>query len=237
MPRETAVLMWTALSLGFFHTLIGPDHYLPFVVMSKARGWSMFKTNIIVFLCGVAHVASSIVLGFIGIAVGITLFKLEALESFRGEIAGWFLLIFGFTYFVWGIHMAIQNRQHQHIHNHYCGGAHEHIHSHTGGHLHLHEDKKKADITPWIIFTIFVFGPCEPLIPILMYPAAKGSLVSVIMVATIFGAATILTMLVIVALMFYGLMKLPTSKLEKYSHALAGLAILLCGIAIKFFGL
>jgi hypothetical protein len=36
---------------------------------------------------------------------------------------------------------------------------------------------------------------------------------------------------------FYGLSKLPLQKLERYSHALAGLAILLCGAAIKFLGL
>jgi len=25
----------------------------------------------------------------------------------------------------------------------------------------------------WALFLIFVFGPCEPLIPLIMYPAAK----------------------------------------------------------------
>jgi len=31
---EITVLLATAASLGFIHTLIGPDHYLPFIVMS-----------------------------------------------------------------------------------------------------------------------------------------------------------------------------------------------------------
>lgn len=43
------ILIWTALSIGFIHTIVGPDHYLPFVVMSKARNWSLSKTMVIVF--------------------------------------------------------------------------------------------------------------------------------------------------------------------------------------------
>jgi sulfite exporter TauE/SafE len=83
-----------------------------------------------------------------------------------------------------------------------------------------------------VLFTIFVFGPCEPLIPILMYPAAAESAFGVAMVAGVFGAATILTMLATVLLLSFGLSRIPTRGLERYSHALAGLAIFLCGVAI-----
>ena len=56
-------------------------------------------------------------------------------------------------------------------------------------------------------------------------------------VAAIFGLTTIGTMLAIVCASSLGLSKLPFRKLERYSHALAGLAILLSGGAIKFLGL
>ncbi|MFH1414359.1 MAG: sulfite exporter TauE/SafE family protein [Candidatus Omnitrophota bacterium] len=236
MSNETIILIGTALSIGFLHTLFGPDHYLPFIVMSKARKWSMLKTNIITLLCGIGHVLSSVALGFLGIALGIAVFKLEAIESFRGEIAGWFLLIFGFTYFIWGLHRAIRNKPHTHLHQH-PEDEHEHMHDHTVEHAHPHDQKAKANITPWILFTIFVFGPCEPLIPILMYPAAKGNIWSVAMVTAVFGITTIATMLTIVIAFSFGLSKVPLWRLERYSHALAGLVIFLCGGAIKFLGL
>ncbi len=70
-----------------------------------------------------------------------------------------------------------------------------------------------------------------------MYPAAKNDMFSVAIVASIFGLTTIATMLSIVLASYYGLSKLPLRKLERYSHALAGLAILLSGTAIKFLGL
>jgi len=214
MSNEIVILAGAAAAIGFVHTVFGPDHYLPFIVLSKARQWSIVKTVIVTFLCGLGHVLSSVALGFIGIALGIAVFKLEAIESFRGELAAWILIAFGFTYFVWGIHRAIRNRPHTHIHT-----------------------SKSGSLTPWILFTIFIFGPCEPLIPLVMYPAAKGDMMNVVIVAFVFGLTTISTMLGIVLASSYGLAKLPLGKLEKYSHALAGLAILLCGGAIKFLGL
>jgi len=33
MSNELMILLVTAASIGFFHTLLGPDHYLPFIVI------------------------------------------------------------------------------------------------------------------------------------------------------------------------------------------------------------
>ena len=41
-----------AVSVAFFHTLLGPDHTLPFIVLARARGWSMARTLAITFVCG-----------------------------------------------------------------------------------------------------------------------------------------------------------------------------------------
>ncbi len=236
MLHEVVILMWTAITIGFVHTILGPDHYVPFIVLSKARQWSSIKTIIITLLCGIGHVLSSIILGFVGIALGIAVFKLESIEAFRGGLAAWLLIAFGFTYLIWGVHRAIRSKAHTHSHVHEMGIVHSHAHQHTGDHTHVHSTKS-ANITPWILFVIFVFGPCEPLIPLVMYPAAQGNIASVAIVATAFGLATICTMLGLVLISYYGLSKLPIHKLERYSHALAGLAILLCGGAIKFLGL
>lgn len=235
ITKEIMVLCATAASIGFLHTVFGPDHYLPFIVMSKARKWSLAKTSFITVLCGIGHVLSSVVLGFIGIALGVAVMKLEAFEAFRGNLAAWALISFGFMYFVWGIHRAIRNKPHSHMHVH-DGEAHAHEHAHLSGHTHVHETKK-ANITPWILFTIFVLGPCEPLIPILMYPAAKNSIAGVVLVAGVFSLVTIFTMTSIVIMMSLGLKVVNLGRLERYTHALAGGAICLSGMAIQFLGL
>jgi sulfite exporter TauE/SafE len=218
------------------HTLLGPDHYIPFVVMSKSGKWSMRKTAWITFLCGLGHVFSSVLLGMAGIAFGIAVTKLELVESFRGNLAAWLLIVFGLLYFVWGVRRAYNNKPHQHVHSHAGGVMHTHDHTHTATHAHVHESKERS-MTPWILFTIFVFGPCEPLIPLLMYPAAKGSFVSLGLVTLTFGVVTIGMMMSIVMLSSFGMSFVPFSKMERYTHALAGLTLFLCGVAIRFLGL
>jgi len=236
MPGEMIILAGTAATIGIVHTVFGPDHYLPFVALAKARKWGAGKTALITFWCGVGHILGSVVLGLVGIAIGAVIFSIEAIESFRGEIAAWFLIAFGFTYSVWGIHRALRSRRHVHEHLYENGAMHSHNHSHVADHTHVHAGKP-GSMTPWVLFIIFVFGPCEPLIPLIMYPAAEHDMMSVVLVAAIFGVATILTMLVIVLGAGYGLSKISVPRLERYAHALAGLSILLCGASVKFLGL
>lgn len=236
MTTETSALIITAFSLGFIHTLFGPDHYLPFVMMSWARKWSGLKTALITFLCGVGHVGSSVVLGLIGVALGVAVGKLEIVESVRGNIAAWLLIAFGLVYFVWGLRRAYQKKAHSHSHIH-VDTEHEHLHEHHKEHAHVHDETVKPSITPWVLFTIFVFGPCEPLIPILMYPAAKNSLFGMIMVTLVFSTATIGTMLTVVMLARKGVSFVKFSSLQRFTHAIAGATICLCGLAIQFLGL
>ena len=72
MTAELNALIFTAASIGFLHTILGPDHYLPFVMMSWSRQWSWFKTTWVTFLCGVGHIVGSVVLGFVGVKMLLT---------------------------------------------------------------------------------------------------------------------------------------------------------------------
>jgi nickel/cobalt exporter len=238
MNQEILLIAGTAAGIGFVHTVLGPDHYLPFIVIGRARNWRLPKTLFVSFLCGVGHVLSSVVLGFLGIALGIAVFKLENIESFRGGVAAWLLIGFGFAYFLWGLRRAIRNRPHSHPHFHADGGEHDHPHRHAEEHSHLHDgEREKTNLTPWILFAIFVFGPCEPLIPMVMYPAAQHSTVGVLVVAAAFGLTTIATMLTIIALSSWGINFVKLGKLERYAHALAGAMIFLSGVSVQFLGL
>ncbi len=237
MNKELIVLCMTALSIGIIHTVLGPDHYLPFIVMSRARKWSMVKTAVVTAICGIGHILSSVVIGAVGIVVGIQVMKLEFLEAFRGNLAAWALIGFGLAYFIWGIRRALKNKPHKHIHVHKDLTKHVHTHTHADEHIHVHESATKKTITPWVLFTIFVLGPCEPLIPVLMYPAAENSMVGVAWVAAVFGGATILTMMCIVMVSSWGINLLPLGRLERYTHALAGLTICASGLAIQCLGL
>ncbi|HUW92395.1 MAG TPA: sulfite exporter TauE/SafE family protein, partial [Bacteroidales bacterium] len=230
MEGSTLLLAGTAVTIGLVHTLVGPDHYLPFIVMGEARKWTTRKTMFITFFCGVGHVFSSIVLGFIGIAAGISLSRLEFFESFRGNIAAWLLIAFGLVYMLISIRSLYRKKKHAHEHNHPDGIMHIHEHNHYHSHSHVHLGERK-NLTPWILFLVFVLGPCEPLIPLVMYPAASNSISGVILVSILFSVATIGTMMAVVLAFRLGLSHINLKPLERYVNVIAGATIIISGMA------
>jgi len=236
MEGSTLLLAGTAVTIGFIHTIVGPDHYIPFIVMGEARRWTIRRTMLITFLCGLGHVLSSVVVGFIGIGAGISLSRLEFFESFRGNIAAWLLIAFGLVYMLISLRSLYRKKRHVHVHHHTDGIDHEHEHGHFTGHSHIHL-KDKKNMTPWILFLIFVLGPCEPLIPIVMYPAAENNINGVVIVSLLFSLVTIATMMSVVLAFRLGLSHINLRPLERYVNVIAGGTILVSGLAIQFLGL
>ncbi len=236
MPEPLLVICGTAAAIGFIHTVVGPDHYLPFVLLGRANKWSSAKLAAVTIACGIGHVLSSVVLGLIGIAAGIALQRLELIESVRGDIASYALIAFGLAYMLWGLKRARSSKPHEHVHLHEDGEAHLHTHSHEASHTHFHADGSAN--TVWWLFVIFVLGPCEPLIPLLMVPAATSpGWHGVLLVSMTFGVTTITTMTTIAVLVHKGLSFGDFRWAERYVHALAGGAIAVSGMAVRFLGL
>ncbi len=232
--NELILLCLTAASLGFIHTVLGPDHYLPFIVLSRARKWTVSKTMWITFISGIGHVGGSVVIGVVGIALGISLNKLEFIESFRGEIVGWMLIAFGLAYSVYGIFKYLKNGGHHHIPEFLLPKSIRKMKHEVDHGLEGKQDNTK--LTPWILFIIFVFGPCEVLIPMLIFPAAEKDALGVASVSIFFGITTILTMMVIVYLGHLGSSFIRLKALEKYMHLAAGVVILFAGVGMQFLG-
>src|SRR3990167_5263027 len=103
MTHELALLAATAAGIGFLHALLGPDHYLPFVLMGRAGGGWRGETLAGAFVCGLGRLGSSLALGGLGVALGLASARLAAIESFRGQLAVWALIGFGLVYFAWGL--------------------------------------------------------------------------------------------------------------------------------------
>lgn len=234
---EVSVLMLGTAGVAILHTLAGPDHYLPFIVMGRARRWSTARTVFWTAVCGFGHVGSSAVLAIVGVLLGCGLERVQFVEQWRGNLAAWAMIAFGAVYLAWGLNRVSRGVAHSHAHAHETGASHEHPHTHEAAHAHPHDATDGFQLTPWVLFTIFVLGPCEPMIPLVMYPAAQHSWTDVWAVVLVFGALTVGVMLVVVVLATKGISLLPTRKLERFNHALAGGTILLAGCAIQFLGL
>lgn len=232
MQSEMEILIIAAVSVACLHTLTGPDHYLPFIALSKSRKWSISKTIGWTIICGSGHVLSSVLLGLGGAALGWTLSKLNWLENIRGGIAGWVMLAFGLLYGMWGLFRAMNNNPHKHFDLDESGDIYVYQHKHSAP----VRPKERYKITPWVMFVIFILGPCEPMIPLLYFPAAQNSWMGMSMLICIYTLVTLSTMLVLVALGYYGIGFIKSEKLERYVHALGGLTIFICGAGMLWMG-
>lgn len=227
-------LLAAAFGVGVVHTLLGPDHYLPFIMLAKARGWSRLKTVVVTAICGLGHIASSVILGGIGIALGLAIGQIEGVETGRGPLAAWALVAFGFAYALWGIRHALRKRRGIETHSH---GDEVHIHSH-GISPHGHEGKTiGTNTTFWTLFIIFVLGPCEPLIPLFALPASQGRWDVAILTALVFAVATLVSMVGAVLAGYEGLKLVRLGPLERWSHVFAGCVIAAAGLSIIYLGL
>jgi ABC-type nickel/cobalt efflux system permease component RcnA len=237
MTGEVAALFATTAGVAFAHTLLGPDHYLPFVAMARAGQWTRAKTIRITLLCGAGHVAGSVLLGMIGVGLGLSVASLSAVESMRGSAAAWALILFGGIYAAWGVRSAFRNEPHAHWHAHPGDLPHAHEHVHHAGHLHAHEQRRMGGVRGWALFAVFVLGPCEPLIPLLLYPAATGSPGRILLVVAIFASVTLATMLGAVLLGMAGLERVRALPGRRFGHVVAGGIVCACGLLMEFGGL
>ena len=233
---EAQILILTAASVAFVHTVLGPDHYLVFTAMGRARSWSLARTLRLTTWCGLGHVLSSVLIGTIGLFLGARLASVVAIEGARGNLAAWALLAFGLMYFAWGLRKAGRAHQHSHVHRH-GDLVHDHEHNHHDEHTHVHDEASPGGVTPWALFIIFILGPCEALIPLFMYPAARQSTGLVLWVALVFGVVTLATMLACVAITSLGIRRLRLPQAGRYAHAVAGASIVVCAGAISVLGL
>ena len=236
MDGLTLNLLLAAIGVAFVHTALGPDHYLPFVMLAKARRWSIQRTLWITAACGVGHVLSSLVLGGIGIAAGVAIGALESIELRRADVAAWILFGIGIAYLLWGIRRALRDHSGFELHEH-----HGNVHVHAGGvaHHHHHHDRDDGGRTGtfWALFLVFVLGPCEPLIPLFMVPASESRWGEAVLTGLVFGVVTVVTMLAITAAAVLGVAKLPLGPLQRWAHAMAGGVIALSASAMLFLGL
>ena len=227
MTGDMILISGSAATIGFVHTLLGPDHYLPFLAISRVKGWSGVQTATYVALCGSGHVFGTMLLCLVGLFFGIVVLKLDFLQSIRGDLAGWFLVFFGLFYAIWGILFAYRKG----------------IGMSCGSDLSnkdncLEQNSKVVQGLPWVLFLFFILGPCEPLIPLMMYQSSGFNLTAITIVALSFGVTSVFTMVALVMFGFYGLSKVSIPQaFKKFSHAFSGVVILMSGLAIQLLGL
>lgn len=203
------LLALSAAFVGLVHSL-SPGHWLPVVLMVKARKWDLAHSALGAVVAASGHIFVSLGLGVVGALIGNSFFSpyLEKLE----EHAGGILILFGLAY-------AIYSRfQHRHCH----------------GHEHHGPDPKKGKRAPYLFLFSLGFSPCFAVLPIFVTAIGMGTGVLIsCMIA--FSIGVLIALVGGSLLVSHKILKLDHSIFEHHGDLITGLGVALMGVVLMFF--
>lgn len=228
------ILLGTAVSTALLHTLI-PDHWLPFVLAGRARGWTAGFTAMISGVSALVHAALSLLLalgaGYLGREAAAALG--ETLESSAGIL----LILFGLVYAGWawrkGGHFHPGGSLLHHGHDgHGCSGEEGDGHP---DHLHYHPDEElirgQDGTSAWTLAMIIGINPCILILPLILASAEYGA-VTVSLVALAYAATTCLLMVGLAVLGVIGARRIKPPGIARHMEMISGLLIALTGAVV-----
>lgn len=227
-----SLLLLTAAATAAFHTLI-PDHWLPFVLVGRARGWSARTTAAVSGLSAVVHTALSVALGVAALRLG------EAAAHAAGErlerASGVLLVVFGAAYALW----AWRKGGHFHPGGALLHGAAEsgHCDGHEGPgsveHLHYHADdgwiRPGAGKGAVPLALIVGLNPCVLVLPIMVATAEQGA-AAMALVTVAYSATTTVLMVGLSVAGVVGSRRIPVPPVARHMETASGLLIAMVGL-------
>jgi len=227
------LLTVTAVATAAFHTLI-PDHWLPFVLIGRARRWSAKTTAAVAGASALIHTSLSVALGLIAVKIGreATAAVGETLE----RVSGILLVAFGLAYAGWawrkGGHFHPGGSMlHREEEGPCCDGAEGHS---DPGHLHYHADRRLIEGAggrgALSLAVIVGVNPCVLVLPIVLAAAQHGALV-LSLVAAAYSLTTIVLMVGLSVAGVVGARRLEPPKAARHMEMASGLLIAAVGVA------
>jgi hypothetical protein len=201
----TSVLIGSIL-ISLLHAII-PNHWLPVLAIGRKEQWDLKETEKITLISGLAHVASTVLIGIIIGVIGVELS--ESFENFTHIIAPAMLVLIGF-YFI---------RQH-YIHHHF------HVNTvKTAG-------RPKRKIIAALVLAMFL-SPCLEIEAYFLIAGTKGWWM-LLLIASIYTVVTITGMLLWIRIAYKGMLKLNWHKWEHNAGLISGIVLVATGV-LSFF--
>lgn len=223
----------TGFTVAFFHAAL-PTHWLPFVLVARARGWSRMRTILATLCAGLGHVTLTSLLG-----VAIAWFGF-GLSEWVGKAFPWliggFLALVG-TYYLWR-----QWRGRGICHHHALGGHHHASDAcgHEAEHSHWEEELQESPLMSsrtgdWTamggLFVMLTLSPCEGFLPIYLSGVKFGwrgfALLTAILAVGALAGMTLFTWLTLV-----GLDRVKVRWLERREAGLVGVMFIVLGVLV-----
>lgn len=193
-----------SLVLSLLHALI-PSHWVPFITIAHAEGWSSGRTLAVTALAGLAHTISTTLLGLLVSLAGWQL--AENYHDLSERAIPLLLLALGLWYLM------------QHFRHHHS-------------HAHLDEEVTRQRSFRRLLFALLLAMFLSPCLEIEAYFLSAGALGigAILLVALIYNAVTLTGMLLMVSLGRRGLRHINTYWLEHHENLITGLTLI--GLAV-----
>jgi len=195
---------------AFLHAAL-PTHWLPFVLVGRAQRWTLPKVLSAVATAGLAHIATTAVVGGLIIAAGLALD--QWIEGLMPHLSAVLLFAFGGFYLI----KAMVRRAAPLSAN--------------GATLELSEPTVSHAAAFWGLVAMLAISPGEVLLPIYMSSAQEGAGALALLTAA-FALGTILGMGVFTTLARAGASVLKLERWARYEGAVLGVALIGLGLLV-----
>lgn len=226
-----ATLAATGFSVAFFHAAL-PTHWLPFVLVARARGWRDRKTMAVAGAASLGHVAITSLLGLV-----VALLGREAEDHF----GDWFRWIAAGALLLVGFYFGVQQLRGAGLRHHHLPGG-QHAPSEACGHesesTHLEHELRESPLveqrtSDWAaisgLLVMLTLSPCEAFLPVYLSGAQLGW-PGFFALSGILAAGTLAGMALFTWLTLRGLERFDLKKVERYEAGLLSAVFLLLGL-------
>ena len=193
---------------AFLHAAM-PTHWLPFVLVGRAQRWSLGRVMAVAVTAGLAHIASTALVGSLIVAAGL------ALNAWIGgllpHLSAALLFVFGAFYLA---RASLQKPI-----------------TATGPEADVPEPAVSDRAAFWGLVLMMAVTPGEVLLPIYLSSATEGVMALALLTLS-FAAGTVLGMTLLAALASAGYSILRLERWARYEGAILGVALILIGLLV-----
>lgn len=213
MNLETTPFLVTAALVSLVHGVL-PNHWLPFVLVGRAQGWTTRTMLSVLIAAGVAHTAVSGALALAMLVAGVAVRDL--LQPVAHILPG--LILAGS-----GALFLVLDRLPGHHHHHDLHEAH-----------HAGISDTTAAVT---LILALALSPCEAMIPVFLSAVPRGDPLLLSGMVVLSGTATVSAMVVFALMTWRGVRRLDFGRYAHLERSLIGALLLILGLATIAFGL
>lgn len=224
-------IAFTGFTVAFFHAAI-PTHWLPFVLVARARSWSKGRAILVLALAGLGHVG---VMTLLGLGIAWAGFRLD---QRMGRVFPW---IAGGLLFAFAIYYFWRQASGRGICHHNPPGGHHHAGEHCADEheeSHWQEELNESPLLStetgdWTaiggLFVMLTLSPCEGFLPIYLSGVQFGwrgfFILSLILAVATFAAMAVFTWLALI-----GFERFRLNRFERYEAGMLGALFAMLGL-------